>query len=243
MSMIPTAPDGPLLPFDRNCIQADLMERENRFVVTAFHDGRLIRAHCNNSGSMLGLIRPGTRVILSPASNPRRKLPYTLEAVSGNGHWIGVNTQAPNKLLEAAFHAGRLKGARHYEGFQREVKRNRSRFDALLTAKGRSRLWVECKNVTLVEEDIAYFPDAVTLRGQKHLEELMEVVAAGERAAMFYLVQRPDGRCLGPADFIDSRYAELFWQAADSGVEIWAYEGVVTPDGVDLGEPLPLAQR
>ncbi len=217
--------------------------------------------HSNNSGSMLGLMRPNLPILISPAANPARKLAYTQEAVwlpkawnksspqapdstdpvaYTQGFWVGVNTSVPNKLLEAAFHAGRLPFAAGYTQFKREAKRGASRLDACITAEGKPPLWVECKNVTMVEDDVALFPDAATERGQKHLMELMDIVRNGERAAMFYLVQRADGHCFGPADVIDPAYAALFWQAVDMGVEVYPMRGIVTAAGIELGEVLPL---
>ena len=123
-----------------------------------------------------------------------------------------------------------------------EGRRRTSRFDGLFEAGGSPGLWVECKNVTLVEDGVALFPDAASERGRKHLEELMEVTASGERAAMFYLVQRTDADCFGPADCVDASYARLFWQAVANGVEIHAYEAPTTPGGVALGRKLPLVR-
>ena len=106
-----------------------------------------------------------------------------------------------------------------------------------------SKLWVEAKNVTLVEEEVAYFPDAATTRGQKHLRELMALAESGQGAACFFLVQRSDARCFGPADFIDPEYAKLFWRALDAGVTMHAWEAAPGPDGIDLKRPLPLVPR
>ncbi|MDR2161438.1 MAG: DNA/RNA nuclease SfsA, partial [Desulfovibrio sp.] len=121
--------------------------------------------------------------------------------------------------------------------------RGSSRLDALLTGPGLPPLWVECKNVTLVEDDVAAFPDAVSLRGRKHLEEMMSVAASGERAAFFYCVQRPDGRCFGPADYVDAAYAGLYFQALEAGVEMYPYRAILSRQGVDLGTNLPLVRR
>jgi len=122
----------------------------------------------------------------------------------------------------------------------REAKRGQSRLDGLLTAPGLPPLWVECKNVTMVEDNAACFPDAASERGQKHLRELMDIVACGERAAMFYLVQRPDGECFAPADFIDPAYATLFYEALSAGVEMYPFRALVSPAGIDLGPMLPV---
>ncbi len=260
---LPVGPETPLLPLSPDCVTGVFVQRRKRFSVELLLNGAPVWVHSNNSGSMLGLTRPGAPVLASPASNPARKLKYTQECVwlaesavpgatvssagppsgavpQGRGFWGGVNTSVPNRMLEAAFKAGRLDFATGYTSLTREAKRGQSRLDGLLTGPGLPPLWVECKNVTMVEDDAACFPDAASERGQKHLRELMDIVAHGERAAMFYLVQRPDGRCFAPADFIDPAYAELFYAAVAAGVEMYPYRAEVGPRGVDLGGPLPV---
>lgn len=270
----PVAPSpSPLLPYPAQCAVGRFVSRHKRFSVALHLHGEETWVHSNNSGSMLGLKRPGMPVMVSPAANPARKLAWTQEAVwmnwgrphptprplphfqapcdadpraydaqplAGSGFWVGVNTSTPNRLLAAAFAAGRLPFAAGYAHLQREAQRGDSRLDACLTAPGLPPLWVECKNVTMVEDEVACFPDAATERGQKHLRALMDIVAHGERGAMFYLVQRADGQCFGPADVIDPTYADLFWQALDAGVEIYPFRAHISAAGIDLGELLPL---
>ena len=257
---------APLLPLPPHCIVAAFVARRKRFSVLLQHQGADLWVHSNNSGSMLGLCLPGAPVLASPASNPDRKLKYTQECVwlarravpelventhgsgayeSGahspaSGFWVGVNTSTPNRMLEAAFHARRLPFAQGYTTLVREAKRGQSRLDGLLTAPDLPPLWVECKNVTMVEDNAACFPDAASERGQKHLRELMDIAACGERAAMFYLVQRPDGECFAPADFIDPAYAALFYEALSAGVEMYPFRALVSPAGIDLGPMLPV---
>ena len=257
---------APLLPLSSRCIVAAFVARRKRFSVLLQHQGADLWVHSNNSGSMLGLCLPGAPVLASPASNPDRKLKYTQECVwlahravpelaenthesgaceSGahspaSGFWVGVNTSTPNRMLEAAFHARRLPFAQGYTTIVREAKRGQSRLDGLLTAHDLPPLWVECKNVTMVEDNAACFPDAASERGQKHLRELMDIVACGERAALFYLVQRPDGECFAPADFIDPAYAALFYEALSAGVEMYPFRALVSPAGIDLGPMLPV---
>ena len=259
---------APLLPLPRACRVAAFVRRVKRFSVELDTASGPLWAHSNNSGSMLGLTRPGAPVLVSPAAAPGRKLPYTQECVwlaeratpgaadpdgaeaaaragkppAGPGFWVGVNTATPNRMLEAAFRAGRLPFAAGYTELRREAKRGQSRLDGLFTGPALPPLWVECKNVTMVEDDAACFPDAASERGRKHLRELMDIVARGERAAMFYLVQRPDGHCFAPADFIDPDYAALFAEALAAGVEMYPFRAVVTPEGIDLGGALPLAR-
>ena len=254
------APQLPLLPLPPHCVVAAFVQRRKRFSVLLQHQGADLWVHSNNSGSMLGLCQPGAPVLASPASNPDRKLKYTQECVwlaqravpepqqqpqpegepAARGFWVGVNTSTPNRMLEAAFHAHCLPFAQGYTTLVREAKRGQSRLDGLLTGPDLPPLWVECKNVTMVEDDAACFPDAASERGQKHLRELMDIVASGERAAMLYLVQRPDGTCFAPADFIDPAYAALFYEALHAGVEMYPFRALVSPAGIDLGPLLPV---
>ena len=257
----PASTAAPLLPLPPHCVVAAFVQRRKRFSVLLQHQGADLWVHSNNSGSMLGLCQPGAPVLASPASNPDRKLKYTQECVwlaqravpeppqkppqpegqpAAHGFWVGVNTSTPNRMLEAAFHAHRLPFAQGYTTLVREAKRGQSRLDGLITGPDLPPLWVECKNVTMVEDDAACFPDAASERGQKHLRELMGIVASGERAAMLYLVQRPDGTCFAPADFIDPAYAALFYEALHAGVEMYPFRALVSPAGIDLGPLLPV---
>lgn len=233
-----------LVPCSGPVAEGRFIRREKRFLVLVEMDGREVWLHSNNTGSMLGLMRPGARVLASHSDSPRRKLAWTQEAVYSEtaGCWVGVNTSTPNRMLVSAYLAGALDFAMGYDTLRTEAKRTMSRFDGLFEGPGRPRLWVECKNVTLVEDDVAIFPDAASERGRKHLEELMDVTASGERAAMFYLVQRTDASCFGPADCVDPEYARLFWQAVERGVEIHAFEAPMTAQGIVLGRRLPLAR-
>ena len=234
------------LPFPGPCRRAVFLGRHKRFTVRALaadgaDKGRELLAHTNNTGSMLGLLRPGSRALLSPAANPARKLPYTLEALELFGHWVGVNTLTPNRMLHAAWKAGALPETDGYGEFRREAVTGESRLDARLDGPD-GTLWVECKNVTMVEDDVAQFPDAVTERGQKHLRELMRLKADGARVALFFLVQRPDGRCFGPADVVDPVYGRLFYDALAAGVEAWPYVAHVDASGIRLGERLKVVR-
>ncbi|MCC8194774.1 MAG: DNA/RNA nuclease SfsA, partial [Deltaproteobacteria bacterium] len=149
---------APLLPFPGVCRKAIFLRRFKRFFVECRDGDTVFLAHTNNSGGMLGLTRPGLPALLSPAANPDRKLPYTLECIglpgtgAENPAWVGVNTLTPNRLLRAAFYAGLLPWAKGYTHFQPEATRGTSRLDARLTGPGLPPLWVECKNVTLVED-------------------------------------------------------------------------------------------
>lgn len=231
-----------LLNFPSGSRTAVFVAREKRFLIHVLLDGRAAVAHTNNSGSMLGLLRPGMDVFLSPAASPGRRLPYTLELVRPGADWVGVNTLTPNRLLRRAWEARALPELGPYTGFTAEAKRGDSRLDAKLTGP-EGDFWIEAKNVTMVEDGVACFPDAVTERGQKHLLELMELAKRGVRVGVFLAIQRPDGQCFGPADFIDPRFAELFWQALDRGVEFFPHVVHASPEGIALGRRLPLVPR
>jgi sugar fermentation stimulation protein A len=236
--------DTLLMPFPGGCKQGIFLAREKRFRVLVDLGPSLgqVWVHTNNSGSMLGLTRPGVQALVSPAANPNRKLPYTLELIEHQGFWVGVNTLTPNRMLKAAHMAGRLPETRAYTDYKPEAKIGQSRLDALFTGPS-GNLWVECKNVTMSVYGEAGFPDAVSARGLKHLDELARLAKNGDRAALFFLIQRPDAACFGPADYIDPAYAEGFAKALEAGVEVWAYTAAVTTQGIDLGKRLPLSER
>ena len=176
------------IKFSEICRKAAFIRRIKRFTVEAEaldgpDKGTVLKAHTNNTGSMLGLLRPGTTVLLSPAANPDRKLKYTLEALELFGSMVGVNTLTPNRMLHMAWQTKTMPELVGYENFRKEAKVGQSRLDAYLSGT-QGELWVECKNVTLVEDQVACFPDAVTQRGQKHLHELMNLAKTGVRVAL-----------------------------------------------------------
>jgi sugar fermentation stimulation protein A len=229
----------PLIPLPSGSLQAFFLRREKRFLVEVEAGGERFWVHTNNSGSMMGLLKVGTEVLISPAERAGRRLAFTLELVRVHGLWVGVNTLVPNRLLRAAWQAGLMPETAGYDTFKGEMRHGESRIDGFLNGPA-GPLWVENKNVTLVEDEVAYFPDAVTTRGQKHLSELMALARQGQRTACFYVIQRPDAHCFAPADFIDPAFALLFQQARESGVEIWPYQAIVSPKGIRLGSRLPI---
>jgi len=229
-----------LLDHPPGSCRAVFLAREKRFLVHVLLDGRTVTVHTNNSGSMLGLLRPGMEVFISPASSPGRKLPYTLELVRPGEDWIGVNTQIPNRVLKKAWECGAMPELCGYSQYQPEATRGGSRLDARLSGP-HGEFWIEAKNVTMVEDEVACFPDAVTVRGQKHLHELLQLAESGIRVGVFFAVQRTDGRCFGPADFIDPEFARIYRRAGQAGVEYMPHVVHANPDGIFLGQRLSLA--
>ncbi|WP_129125630.1 DNA/RNA nuclease SfsA [Geomonas oryzae] len=221
--------------------QGTLIRRYHRFLADVeLDDGTLVTAHTPNTGSMMGCAVPGNRVVLSVSGNPGRKYPHSWELVQADGVWIGINTQLPNLLAREAIRNGTIAELSGYDKITLEVPYGTgSRIDLLLS--GESGLcYVETKNVTLVKERCALFPDAVSARGQKHLRELMEMVRQGHRAVNLFVVQRGDGDALAPADAIDPVYGRLLREAAAAGVELLAYQAQVTLGEIRLTHPVPV---
>ncbi|WP_281928646.1 DNA/RNA nuclease SfsA [Roseibium album] len=214
-----------------------LVKRYKRFLADVVLDenGSEVTAHCANPGSMLGLKEPGSRVWLSQSDNPKRKLKYSWEIIEADGALVGINTAHPNRLVEEAIEAGRIKALSGYETLRREVKYGKnSRIDILLEDGNGKKTYVEVKNVHLMRQaGLAEFPDSVTARGAKHLVELADMVAEGHGAAMVFLVQRPDCDRLSLASDIDPAYASAFAAAREAGVNTYAIGCDVTLDGIE----------
>ncbi len=221
-----------------------LIKRYKRFLADVrLEDGGEITAHIANSGAMTGLAAPGSRVWLSRSDNPKRKLAYTWELVEADGTLVGVNTAHPNAIVAEAIAAGRIPELAGYAELRREVRYGvNSRIDVHLSDPARPRCLVEVKNVHLMRTPgLAEFPDAVTARGAKHLREMADAVRAGDRAVMVYLVQRGDCDRFALAADVDPAYARAFADARAAGVEALCLACAVTPQGLTLDRPLPLA--
>ncbi len=219
------------------------LRREKRFFIHAkLEDGRQVVAHTNNTGRMKGCLEEGARVWLSRAVNPARKLRWSLEIVEASACdvqgrdlqvMVGVNTILANQLTAEAITSGLIPGLAGFGSLRREVRYGSrgSRVDLLLSS-GDTRVWVEVKNVSLVENGHARFPDAPTERGRKHLLELEEMVIAGDRAALVFCCQRSDAVTVGPADDIDPEYGRLLRRVATAGVEIFGVGTRTNPKSI-----------
>ena len=222
-------------------IAGRLIQRYQRFLADVrLKGGEIVTAHCPNTGSMAGCSESGRPVYLSRHDNPRRKLKYTWELIDMPSSLVGVNTQVPNRLVALSAATGRIAELEGYSDLQREVRiGNHSRLDLLLTASGRRRCYVEIKNCTLVRQGIAMFPDAVTSRGRKHLQELEKRAAAGDRSVIFFFIQRQDASRFQPADSIDPDYGRALRRAAGNGVELLAYDVDIDLHGIRLRRQVP----
>lgn len=221
-----------------------LLRRYQRFLADVCLDsGETVTAHCANTGAMLGVNATGSRVWLSRADNPKRKLAYTWEIVeTGPGVLVGIHTGRANGLVREALERGLVPELAGFAGIRAEARLSeRSRTDLLLDFAGRP-CFVEVKSVTAAAADgEGFFPDAVSARAVKHLHELMEQVARGARAAVVFCVQRGDVHRVRPAHHIDPAFGAALGQAARAGVELYALGAVPSPREICLTRRLEVS--
>ncbi len=230
------------MEFAAPLIKGKILKRYKRFLadIELEENGEIITAHTANTGSMKTCWEPGWPVLLSFHDNPKRKLKYSLEMTHNGRTWIGVNTALPNKLAIEAIEKELIPELAGYTTIKAEAKIGKSRIDILLKADNRPDCYVEVKNVTLGYDNAeAQFPDGVSARGQKHLQELMDIVADGKRGCMLYIVQRKDVNRFAPAKDIDPEYARLLQEAHTKGVEVLVYQCDMAPEGIIVERSLP----
>jgi sugar fermentation stimulation protein A len=232
--------------FAEPLVRGTLLRRYKRFLADVMlEDGREVTAHCANPGAMLGLNSPGSAVWLEPSADPRRKLGFAWRLVElGGGHFAGIDTGLPNRLVAEALAAGGIPGLAGYAAVRPEVRYGTgSRVDFVLSGPGRADAYVEVKNVHLRRDGAAAeFPDSVTARGARHLRELAAIAAGGQRAVMLYVVQRTDCDVCRVAADIDPAYAAAFAQARAGGVEVLAHAARIGPEGVWLDRAMPFEE-
>ncbi len=225
--------------FKEKLIHGTLIKRYKRFLTDVkMDDGSVVVAHCTNSGSMKSCLEQGAEVYLSPVNDPKRKTKYTWEMISINDCWVGIHTGRPNQLAVEALKNDDIPGLTGYSKVVPEVKIHDSRLD-VMAENDEETCFIEVKNVTLKQGKYALFPDAVTIRGRKHLETLIRLKSEGYRAVMLYIVQRMDVEVFAPAKDIDPGYSETLKKALDSGVEVFPVQAEVSPERIVLRELLP----
>ncbi|WP_318374719.1 DNA/RNA nuclease SfsA [Enterobacter sp.] len=221
---------------------ATLIQRYKRFLADVVTPtGETLTLHCPNTGAMTGCATPGDTVWYSTSENTKRKYAHTWELTQTQaGAWICVNTLRANMLVKEALIADRLPTLTGYSALKSEVKygSEQSRIDFMLQAEDRRNCYIEVKSVTLADKAQGYFPDAVTLRGQKHLRELMSVAAAGDRAVLLFAVLHSAIDRFSPARHIDPKYAQLLSEAQRQGVEILIYKAELSAEIMSLTMPL-----
>ena len=227
-------------------IPGKLIKRYKRFLADVeLEGGEVVIAHCANPGSMLKLQEPDAEVWLSPARNTNRKLKYTWEIVKCSDTYVGLNTSLTNKIVEESIQKNLIPELKGYDNLRREVQYGKnSRIDILLENANLPNCYLEVKSVTLNRpergKELAEFPDSVTARGTKHLYELLDQVADGNRAVMFYLAQREDCDQFSIADDLDPNYAKAFYVAQNAGVEMLCYGCSISPEAIEITRKLEI---
>jgi len=236
--------------YPRKLVEGRLIRRYKRFLAdVTLPNGEAVTVHVANPGAMTGLAAPGARVWLSKSDSKTRKLAYSWELVEvdfGAGpELVGVNTAHPNPIAAEAIAAGAIPELAGYASLRREVRYGRnSRIDILLEDASRPPCYVEVKNVHLMRHPgLAEFPDCVTARGAKHLDELVQMVKRGHRAVMLFLIQIGSAQRFALAADLDPAYAQAFARARQAGVEALAYRCVVSGDGIAVGSPVPIVAQ
>ncbi|MCT4700925.1 DNA/RNA nuclease SfsA [Enterobacteriaceae bacterium H20N1] len=223
---------------------ATLIKRYKRFLADVITPaGELLTLHCPNTGAMTGCATPGDTVWYSTSANLKRKYAHTWELTqTQTGDFICVNTLQANNVVKEALRENLLPELSGYTKILSEVKygAERSRIDFMLQADNKVNCYIEVKSVTLSEQGSGFFPDAVSLRGQKHLRELMSVVMHGERAVLLFAVLHSAITRVSPARHIDAKYAQLLCEAQECGVEIIAWRAELSANGLTLTSPLPV---
>lgn len=219
-----------------------LLKRYKRFLVDVeLADGTLVTAHCPNTGAMTGCVNTGARVWLSTSANPKRKLAHTLELVETDRGRVCVHSSLANKVVAEALAAGAIPPLADHTQCRAEVRYGQgSRIDFLLSG-GAAPIYVEVKAVTLLlDEQLGAFPDAVSSRAQKHLDELETVVRDGARSALVFCVLHEGIQRVAPADHIDPAYGAALRRAVQAGVEVYAVATEVTPISLQATGLLPV---
>ena len=225
------------MKFENPLIEGVFLKRYKRFFADIRLDKETVVAHVPNTGSMKGCSEPESASLMSPATNPERKLRYTLEMIRTPKSWVGVNTSNPPVLVRELFASRTVPHWKDFDGFQAEVKINaQTRLDGALWKSSEQKNikngkltkleaplhFFEIKNVSLAENGVAMFPDAVTERGQKHLQEMMDLMEQGFTCEMIYVIQREDCTAFAPADHIDPEYGRILREAVKRGLKVSA---------------------
>ena len=233
--------------YSSTLIPGTLARRYKRFLAdVVLESGEMTTVHVANPGAMTGLDRPFSRVWLSGSDNPLRKLPLTWELVEtdlGSGiEFVGVNTQQPNTLVAEALKEGLIPELRHYMSVRQEVKYGaKSRVDFLLESPSRRPCCLEVKNVHLMRKPrVAEFPDCVTDRGAKHMEELAAAIGSGARAVVLFIIQIASADRFAVARDIDPAFTAAFDVARGQGVQMLAWRCNVNLNGIEIAAPVPI---
>ena len=225
--------------FESRLISGLFIKRYKRFFVDIKINNKIITAHCPNTGSMFGLLRKGNKVWISKSNNPNRKLKYTLEIIEDNNSKVGVNTHLANKIVHHALQNNLIKEFDNILDIKPETKFGlNTRFDFLVKDK-KYNIFIEVKNVTLSrKKNLAEFPDAVTTRGLKHINELLKASRKNYKIFILYLIQRNDCKSFTIAKDIDPEYAKTLAKAVKKKLNILCYDCKFSSKGIILNSKI-----
>jgi sugar fermentation stimulation protein A len=226
--------------FENELISGLFVKRYKRFFVDVIIDKKIVTAHCPNTGSMQGLLIKNNKVWLTKSNDPKRKLKYTLQIIESNGSKVGINTHLTNKIVLDGLNNNKIKNFKAIE-IKTEVKfGDNTRFDFLIT-ESNSKKFIEVKNVTLSRtHKLAEFPDAVTSRGAKHIDELIKAKIKGYDVYLMFVVQREDCEQFSIARDIDPKYADLLSDAIKKKLNILCYDCKFSPKGIKLNKRIKI---
>ena len=227
------------MKFKEKLLQGTLIKRYKRFFADIKYNNNTITAHCPNSGSMMGLLDKGNNVWFSESDSPTRKLKYTLEIIEINKKKVGINTLLTNKIVLEALNSKKIKSLTKFNNIKPEAKFSiNTRFDFLLT-NDKEKCFLEVKNVTLLRKNkLAEFPDAITSRGKKHLDELSKAKKQGYQSYIMYLIQRENCDSFKIAEDIDEKYKISFSKALNAGVKILCYDCKLNSEEIKLNKQI-----
>ena len=227
--------------FENKLISGLFVKRYKRFFVDIKIKNKIITAHCPNTGSMYGLLKKGNRVWISKSNNPKRKLKYTLEIIENKNSKVGVNTQSTNKIVHHALQNNLIDEFNNISEIKPEIKFGlNTRFDFFVSNK-RYKAFIEVKNVTLSrEKDLAEFPDAVTTRGLKHINELLKASKKNYKIFILYLIQRDDCKFFTVAKDIDPNYSTALKKAVKNKLKILCYDCKFSSKGIKLNNKIKI---
>ena len=225
--------------FEETLISGELIKRYKRFFVDVKIGNNIVKAHCPNTGSMMGLLKKGNKVWLSKTDDPKRKLKYTLQIIEDQNTKVGVNTHLTNKIVFDALNDSVIKKFKKSIEIKKEVKfGENTRFDFLIN-EGTKKSFIEVKNVTLSRrKGVAEFPDAVTSRGLKHLKELIKAREKGYQVYLLYVIQREDCNKFEPAKDIDPEYCEFLEKVVKKKLNILCYDCKFLTKGIKLNREI-----
>lgn len=216
--------------------EAVFLSRPNRFIAHVRTESGEETVHVKNTGRCRELLVPGARVVLEKSQNPNRKTRYSLVAVYKGHKLINMDSQAPNQVVYEAVSSGKIGELSDIVSVRREVTYGQSRFDLGITISNEQLGYIEVKGVTLEQDGVVLFPDAPTERGAKHVTELVRAAENGYKAVLFFLIQMNQVQFFRPNDAMDEKFAQSVRKALEAGVRVLAYDTVVTPNSMVIGQ-------